>query len=82
MIITIEVCSGHQRATWTGDPGWLSLPHAGDGWVHCGGWAVEEIVRVYHYGPQQDERDPNHSLMIRSTPEIIHHLVAEHGFQT
>lgn len=65
---------------WLGDPGWLTVPNQGDDWAHCSPWCSETVVRVVHYGPGQDPNDPNHMITIRSTDDLLDHLIADHGF--
>lgn len=89
IIITINVTNRDEavrtntwirRASWSGDPGWLSLPAAEDRWAHCGDWSYETIRWVAFFGPARLDNDPTHVIDIDATAEVIDHLIDKHGF--
>lgn len=76
-------------ATWEGELPWPSVPPAGADWVHCGGWAVEQLTKVYWQGPQALVFDPDEEFAVFTSPvsievwtssQVIRHLVEKHGF--
>lgn len=69
--------SRRRRATWTGDPGWLSMPPEGANWAHCGEWTGETFRRVWWNGPGGEHA---HDIEVEVTVEVLDHLIAEHGF--
>lgn len=71
----------HGYCVWAGDPGWLSLPAEGSTWFHCGEWGGEIVDRVSWNGPGYGGDNPAHCITVRTTQEVIAHLIAEHGFQ-
>lgn len=80
--VTITVIDSNDRGSyveWTGDPGWLSMPHEDHtAWFHCGAWAGEMINSVSYNHPCGS--DPNHTIEIDSMAEVLDHLVKEHDF--
>jgi hypothetical protein len=78
-------------ADWEGEIDWPSVPPAGADWVHCPGWAVETLTKVYYHGPApivvEDAKDTYWStfttpigIEVWTSREVILHLVEIHGF--
>jgi hypothetical protein len=69
---------------WGGDVGWPSVPSVGARWVHCGGWPGESVAQVAYCGPGDDgEDDPAYipvQVIVRTTNDVIAHLIERHGF--
>lgn len=66
-------------AGWTGDVDWPGAPEPGSTWFHCSDWAGETVNRVAFYAPVADG-EPGLTLEVKTDPETIRHLLAEHGF--
>lgn len=73
-----------RHAGWVGEIAWPSVPPEGARWVHCGGFDGETISQVFYCGPGDDhERQEGHApvqVVVRTTDQILDHLVATHGF--
>jgi hypothetical protein len=80
IMIVVRSVRSPRSAFWVGDPGWLTVPRQGDDWAHCSAWCSETVVGIVHYGPGQGPGDPNHRITIRSTEDLIDHLIDDHGF--
>jgi hypothetical protein len=53
-------------ADWVGEMDWPSVPPAGADWVHCGGWAVETLTKVYWRARGRPHRTPTTSTWTRT----------------
>jgi hypothetical protein len=69
---------------WVGEVAWPSVPPVGAIWVHCGGFGGEQVHQVFYCGPGDDgEGSPGWASVqveIRTTDEVVQHLVERHGF--
>jgi hypothetical protein len=69
---------------FVGEVGWPSVPPVGATWVHCGDWPGEVVYQVFYCGPGDDgEGEPGWApvqVEIRTTDEVVQHLVERHGF--
>jgi hypothetical protein len=77
-----------RMASWTGNPGWLSIPPPGALWTHCPAWSGEHFHQVYFNGPTDDplpafdiRHDAWVTLEVKCPREVFHHLLEDHGFQ-
>lgn len=70
---------GPRSVSWRGQVDWPGAPRPGDTWFHCGDWGGEEFERVGFQGPEAGRT--HLSLEARVTPEVLAHLLAEHGFE-
>ena len=71
--------AGPRSVKWVGQVDWPGAPRLGDSWFHCSEWGGETFDRVDFIGP--DSTWKTHlDLEVRTTPEVIAHLTAEHGF--
>lgn len=69
---------GPRFATWEGPVDWLGAPRQGDSWTHCGEWTAEFFDQVSFDGPLHGKTSM--ALEVRTDPEVMGHLIAEHGF--
>jgi hypothetical protein len=69
---------------WVGEVGWPSVPPEGANWVHCGDWEAERVEQVFWCGPGDDnEGQPGWApvqVEVRTTADVVQHLVDAHGF--
>lgn len=69
-----------RHLAWSlGEVNWPGAPHPGDTWFHCGDWAGEEFDRVSFYGPENGKTRLD--IEVRTTSEVLAHLIADHGFE-
>lgn len=67
-----------RSARWQGEASWPGAPHPGDTWFHCSEWAGETFDRVSFYGPVDGKT--RLEIEVRTTREVLTHLIDEHGF--
>jgi hypothetical protein len=69
---------------WVGEVGWPSVPPEGANWVHCGDWAAEQVGQVFYCGPGDDNEGAEGwapvQVEVRTTDDVVQHLVDAHGF--
>lgn len=67
-----------RSARWQGEVNWPGAPRPGDTWFHCGEWAGETVDRSSFSGP--DDGRTHLNIELRTTREVLDHLIADHGF--
>lgn len=68
-------------ATWIGRVDWPGAPRPGDSWFHCSEWGGETFDRVGFTGPDSEWKTYL-DLEVKTTPDVLAHLVADHGFES
>lgn len=69
---------GPRSVVWHGQVDWPGAPRPGDTWFHCGDWTGEDVDRSSFQGPEDGKT--RFIMEVRVTPEVLEHLLAEHGF--
>lgn len=71
---------GLRVAMWLGQVEWPGAPREGDTWFHCEDWGGETVQRGAFNAPVVPGQ-PGYDMEVRTTLEVLEHLVAAHGFE-